>query len=642
MTAIYVAGARVRLAPDMLIGTGGEAEVYDLGDGRALKLFKTPDHPDLAGAPIEQDAAKERLDIHQSKLRDFPGDLPERVIAPRALATDRKRGGRIVGYAMDLVPRGELLYRYGEPRVRRYSVSGDRVADALCDLRDTVAAIHDRGVVIGDFNDLNVLVEGGRAHVIDADSFQFGSYPCSVYSERFVDPLLCDPRANGLILKEHHRPSSDWYAFAVMVMRSLLCVGPYGGVYRPNDKSRRIAHGARPLRRITVFDPEVIYPKPALHYGLLPDDLLEYFKRTFVEDRRVPFPAPLLDDLRWTRCRACGGEHARASCPSCQGKRGKKPVFSRVRGRVTAEEVFTTGGAIVAVAPDAAGLCWVCREGGELKNRHGAVLERPNATHATRTPHVVCRDDGAFVIDSGRVSAIGLPSSAPVRIIDPCAGEPGGAACFASNQRRAYWLTGGRLWRDGDLGDVALGDVLRGQTRIWVGARFGFGFYRAGALTVGFVFDGEHPGIDDSIALPRIRGQVIAAECALADTRAWFSWTEARAGRELYRCALIARDGRCSKVIATAGTGGAAGTDTDTGSGDDWLRSLAGACAVGGYLFVPTDRGIQRIEAAGDRLRITRSFPDTEPFVDAASRLLVGEGGLYAVSQNRILRLQLS
>jgi hypothetical protein len=34
---VYVDGAKVSLAPGALLGQGGEAEVYDLYDGRVLK-----------------------------------------------------------------------------------------------------------------------------------------------------------------------------------------------------------------------------------------------------------------------------------------------------------------------------------------------------------------------------------------------------------------------------------------------------------------------------------------------------------------------------------------------------------------------------------------------------------------------------
>ncbi|HWN69059.1 MAG TPA: hypothetical protein VNM90_15580, partial [Haliangium sp.] len=273
---VYLESRRIALDPASAIGQGGEAEVFDIGGGQALKIFKGPQHPDFGGSPAERDAASQRLALHQRKLPAFPAGLPERVIAPATLATERKRGGRVVGYAMRLVAGAELLARYAEPQMRAQRLGqtqghtqgqaapGNHAVAVLRDLHATVTALHQAGVIIGDFNDSNVLVSGQRAYLIDADSFQFGSYPCTVFTERFVDPLLCDPSAAAPVLCRPYSGDSDWYAFHVLAMRTLLGVGPYGGVYRPADPARRIPQAARPLRRVTVFDREVVYPRPAL------------------------------------------------------------------------------------------------------------------------------------------------------------------------------------------------------------------------------------------------------------------------------------------------------------------------------------------------------------------------------------------
>jgi hypothetical protein len=101
MSDLWLSGKRLKLDPSQAIGKGGEADVYDLGDGRALKLFKQPGHPDYAGLPGEQAAARARIDEHQAKLPAFPVGLPPAVVAPNALATGKHAA--IVGYAMPLV-----------------------------------------------------------------------------------------------------------------------------------------------------------------------------------------------------------------------------------------------------------------------------------------------------------------------------------------------------------------------------------------------------------------------------------------------------------------------------------------------------------------------------------------------------------
>ena len=49
----------------------------------------------------------------------------------------------------------------------------------------------------------------------------------------------------------------------------------------------------------------------------------------------------------------------------------------------------------------------------------------------------------------------------------------------------------GQLLRDSLLGPERIGDVLSGQTQFWVGERFGLGFYRAGSVSVAFVFGAD-------------------------------------------------------------------------------------------------------------------------------------------------------
>lgn len=313
---VLLGDRRVRVGASRLIGQGGEAEVYALGADRVIKLFKRPDHADFAGFPEHQQTARDRLAEHQDKLPEFPRDLGGAVVAPEELARDAARR-TIVGYAMKRIDDAEPLYSLGDARARR-RLGPSHLVRALLSLHDAVGALHRRGVVIGDFNDLNVLVGGARVHLIDADSFQFARYRCRVYSERFVDPLLCAADRPAPELRAPFSIGSDWYAFAVMAMRTLLSVGPYGGVHRPGAACGRVTRGRRPLERITIFDAAVRLPRPALHFRALTEPLLDYFRRTFVGDERAPMPRRLLASLHWRRCSSCNAEHARSRCPHCR------------------------------------------------------------------------------------------------------------------------------------------------------------------------------------------------------------------------------------------------------------------------------------------------------------------------------------
>ncbi len=117
---VCINGQRLTLKPQQAIGKGGEADILAFGKAQVLKIFKSPSHPDYAGQPQEQQQAQLRLAEHQRKLPAFPAALPERVIAPEALAM---AGSHIVGYSMRYLRAAEVLQRYVERSFRQQGVT---------------------------------------------------------------------------------------------------------------------------------------------------------------------------------------------------------------------------------------------------------------------------------------------------------------------------------------------------------------------------------------------------------------------------------------------------------------------------------------------------------------------------------------
>ena len=639
MPEVMLRGKRLRLDPRSAIGKGGEADVYAIDGGRALKVFKDAAHPDYQGLPGEQAAARERLALYQRKLPLFPLPLPSRVVQPEDLAT--LPGGEVAGYAMRRIDGALPLARYGDRSYREARTRDEDVVALFTDLHATVAATHRAGVVIGDFNDLNVLMrEGGpgggpEAYLIDADSYGVGAFPCRVFTPRFTDPTLCVAQGADLVLARPCGTDADWYAFAVLLMQSLLFVDPYGGVYRPSHAGsgggRPLSAAGRMLQRITVFHPDVRYPRPARPYAVLPDELLAHFEDTFVRDRRGPFPPRLLHELRWTRCPSCGSAHARPSCPTCRHVVAA-PLLVR-HGAARRELVFETDGHIVRAA------------------LQGDILRL-----AARTATGLVREDGRSIVDAGWpararvlvqgertvVAADGLAltygasgtggSSAVALERLAVDGGDGATPLIEATATAHYWVGGGTLWRDGRHGPERIGDVIPETTRFWVGSTFGLGFYRAGTLARAFVFDALHGGLNDGVPLTLPAGHLVDACCTFAEGRAWLFLTETSGGRTTQRCVVIGRTGGVeAEVTAPVGDG-------------SWLDlgGAAGVGAVGSALFVPTDAGVVRVELTASHIAQTRAFPDTEPFVDSATRLFPGPGGLYAVGSRRADLLLLS
>jgi hypothetical protein len=616
---VYVDGRAVVLKPGSAIGAGGEAEVFDVGGGRALKLFKPPDHPDFAADPWQRTAAEERLAERQHKLRRFPAGLPPRIVVPEKLATTRD-GGQVLGYTMRLLAGAEPMSRYGERAFRQVGVPSGRLPVLFRDLHATLTGLHAAGIVVGDLNDLNVLVEGTAPHLIDADSFQFPPFLCRAFTERFVDPLLCDAAAGRPLLVRAFTPDSDWYAYAVMLMRSLLFVDPYGGVFKPAGAAPRIAAPARPLHRITVFHPQVRYPRTALRLDTLPDELLDHFQRVFVADRRGAFPHALLDALRFTRCAGCGIEHARASCPACIAvAAGLVREVTTVRGRVLATRAFRTRGTILCASLDDGGLRVLVHEDGALKREDGSVVLEGDPAPGTRFAVAGRR---TFVARSGLLLSLAPDAPAERRNVE--------GAGFAAQGGQLYWVESGSLRREGTWGAERIGDVLAARTSFWVGPEFGFGFYRAGDLQVAFVFAARGRGINDRVAWPRVRGHLVDARCLFGQGRAWFFTAGEDGGRRHHRCLVVRPDGA---VEASA--------EAEPGDGS-WLADLDGKCAAGRFLLAATEDGLCRLEVDQGRIVKTKEFPDAEPFLDPGCTLLAGNDGLYVVDRQEVRRLRIA
>lgn len=619
MQNVYINKKPVQLLQSQLIGVGGEAEVYDIGLGNAFKLFKNAQHPDFKGNALAQRAAKTKLIEHQTKLRNFPDDLPERVIVPSMIGTN-KSGRKVLGYGMPLITNSDVLMRYTDKRFRTSINQADMIS-ILLDLHATVTGLHNKQVIIGDFNDLNVMVQKTKAYLIDADSMQFGNYLSKLFTDRFVDPLLCDQQASNLSLIKPHNEMSDWYAFTIMVMQSLLFVGPYGGVYRPKDKTKRVKHHVRPLKRITLFDREVKYPKPALPLNILPDDLLELFHRMFIKDIRGIFPNHLLESLRFTTCTECKKEHAKAVCPYCTKAHHSTVVeLMTIRGSVTARKIFYTPGTIVDAVVLDKKMSWLYHDQGAFRREDRSSILKGALDQNMR---VKIQNKKTLFGKNGKLFRLQERGSTE----QFCTELFRKRTLFDTNGKTLFWIKNGQLFRETLYGSEAIGNVLSNQTLFWTGDTFGLGFYRAGGLTVGFVFDSNHSGINDSIEMPQIKGNLLDARCTFSQNYAWLFITT-KDGQEIKNtCLVFDQYGVLhAKHVTTAGD-------------DSWLSNIHGSSAAGKALFVPTDDGIVRVELSGRALVQTRSFPDTEPFVSQSCKLFLGRQGLFVVNRHDIIHL---
>ena len=592
-----------RVTDQDLLGEGGEARVYRWRD-LALKVF----HP----APKKDAAAARALALKLEKLPHFPAGLPGAVVAPAQLVHDAK--GQVVGYAMPRLDGVEEASRLLVRRWREGAVPNGALLALFGRLQATLEGLHARGVVVGDLNDGNVLFRGQEPFLIDADSMQYGRWPCAVAHERYLDPRLygVDLAAGPAFSAE-----TDWYAAAVMLFHALLYVHPFGGVHAKLPTALRRAEA-----RHSVLRPDVAFPRGGVHYRVLPDAALDWFLRVFEKDAREPLPGHLLG-MRWTKCR-CGLEHARATCPDCQALGPASQVqATRHQGRCRARSVFKTSGRLLAAALQG-GVRYVYEEEGVVRREDGQeVLPRtppPGTRFALQGPWTWVAEPSGRVLGVHQ-GAVRARAQTDVR---------GSTPLLAASSSACYRVESG--WVVEQVTGARVGQTLSSQSWLWAGERLGFGFYRAGDVRVLFTFEPHRAGLRQVAAADaarvNLKGRVLDCDVVFDADHALLSVRTERGGAEHGGLYLFDAKGR---LVALA-----------EGQGGRVFGTARGRALQHGRVLCATDEGLLLLVPEGGALVERSLFADAAPFVAPGDDLLPQpDGSLFVVGQKEVLQLSL-
>jgi len=602
---VRINGKWVTFKPTDLIGSGGEAEVYRYGNN-AVKLFHPPDIMQQLNPGIDARQLKHRHVEKLRKLQAFPQALPANVIAPQSILTE---GRRLLGYVMALV-RDTYDFRLLSKRsFREGSIDNATVGTLHINLQKTLDALHRRGIVVGDLNDNNVLFKGSSVYLIDADSLQFDCFACPVATEQFLDPRLY-----GLDLSRQAQfsPQTDYYAAAVLLLNSWLHVGPYGGRHPTWRTLLR-----RAQQRISIFSDTVQYPKAAVRYDILPDDILQYFSDTFEKDQRSPLPVQVIEALPWTRC-ACGLEHARSQCP-CHQQNGAVKETTIVNQSVKVTTLFTTKGRIHCASVRGDQLHYLYSDNGAWYRENGELVTRGQ------------QPAGMRFIMQGHASWIGKGEQL-VKVESGAVVDRKRTALFA-NQPVFGLLAGKVVIIDGMLlmsDGRRLGRVLSGQTWFSTGDNFGFGYYQAGALSVFFLFDTKHGHIREvSLPLPPLLIRDIQCHFSHSHVLVMLD-TEQNGVTRRYALMLRESDGAIEAVCQ--------GKPED----DPLLEHMGSKALNGRMIITAADDGLALFTTAEGRFNQVKLFRETEPFIQPGADFMLGEqGSIYQVTTQSISRLYL-
>lgn len=618
---VELSGKIIDLDSTKKIGEGGEAIVYGNGiiaPDQVLKIYKQPDHVDFKNNPAQQLAVKNRLNTYAKKFAAFPKIKNDHFIGPIELAYLKSK---VAGYSMKLVENALTFKQFSSANHQNTNlIDPNKNVDILKKIHQAVMDIHHQNMVIGDFNDLNVLIKDHSPYFIDVDSYQFENFPCRTYTIKFSDPMLFDLRGKILDMVKAHNQFSDWYAFMVMLMQVLLYTGPHGGLHKPKDPKDFAGPNVRPFKRLSVFDPSVAYPKNSRSLDILPDPLLDLLDRVFSKDHRENFSIDYLHSLKFVKCNHCETIHAKAKCPKCDTK---SPLAVRqtieIRGKVKATHVFKTSGAILYAKPEHGALKFLFLENKRLyREDRVKILDMDE----NKNYQFEILKDKTFICHNNRAICI---SDSTFKSVDRAEGQ----WSFSANANDIFWILNGELKRDSEYGEKTIGSVLWNQTMFWAGDQVGFGFYRFGQVPMGFTFKPESVCINDEVEMPQIIGKLIDAQCYFSGDCIWFFYTLSSNGIVTNHCHVFNSKG---KTIARA-----EGQEND----GTWLESIHGKCPSGKTIFSPSDNGLIRAKIDGDSIVEEIRFPDTEPFIKSNSKIYSSKHGLYVVDEKEILLIQM-
>lgn len=345
---------------------GGEGAVYIKGD-TAFKIY--------------HDAGKMLPIAKIGELSVLSGI--SNIITPDEVIYDQK--GVSVGYTMKYVKDCEFLCKIFTKSFRdNMGVTPNDAIDLVKSMQDTLNEIHAKNVIVGDYNEMNFLLDKSLKipYHIDVDSWQTPSYKCTA-----IMPTVQDmTRPMG-----YFDENTDWYSWAVVTFQILIGIHPYKGRH-PNYKAKDFTE--RVKKNISVFNSDVEIPTNCQNFSVIPKIQLDWYKEVFEKGYRgVPPQIGLVSLLIPTVAKIIKSSDAFEVSEyfTTTDKIGK--IFNFKENLY----IFTKGGFIdfqTGIKKDVPGIIGLC----EVLNENPVIVKKDNE-------HVIFEDyDGKEI---GRIASSG-------------------------------------------------------------------------------------------------------------------------------------------------------------------------------------------------------------------------------------------
>ena len=285
------AGKRIPLG--IRIGSGGEGEVFKLPDqaGKVAKLYRT-------GSPLCCDKQERKLKLLIEK--QAASYMDQKLVATLPEELLYTEDGKFIGYIMPQCNSTVKIYSVERETDRKQLFPAMTYTGLIAiayNLASVVAHLHKNDVIIGDFNQNNILVNAdGTVCLIDCDSFDVTDpisgehFPCTVgYAE-----LLAPELQTKQLSRERFTKECDYFTLAIHIFRLLMLnADPFSST--PSQTSSRSTEKSTPANGIydAILNGECVYVRSIPHKTIpswsmtmefLPKQIQELFGRVFDYD----------------------------------------------------------------------------------------------------------------------------------------------------------------------------------------------------------------------------------------------------------------------------------------------------------------------------------------------------------------------
>lgn len=199
--------------------------------------------------------------------------------------------GNAVGFLMEKITQYEeihLLYGTTDDRQKYFpNAEWKFMVHAALNLAIAVDTLHQKGIVIGDINQSNILVnDQAEIKLIDCDSYQVEhngkTYICEVGVPEYTSPELQGCSFKNVIRDQNH----DCFGLAVMIFKILFFAKhPYSGCNAPSEIENAIKGDYFCYARNYGYKTPIYSP---MVRTLLNDELQDLFERAFCNSKSRP------------------------------------------------------------------------------------------------------------------------------------------------------------------------------------------------------------------------------------------------------------------------------------------------------------------------------------------------------------------